>query len=186
MTIKDILRTGASMIGRDDVVEYIDGSAQNVGEQTMPTINLMVNLINLVISELSATFIPMINSETVNVENGKIYYAKLKENAIKIIDVYDIDGKELSAKYTAEYIVVSGDKAIVEYEYAPSNYGLTDTIGYSAKDVSLSTLAYGLIAEYSISQGCFDEAVMWHKRYVESVMAMRKVKNVTVKGRCFV
>ena len=186
MTVKDILKTSASMIGRDDVVEYINGSVQNIGEQTMPTINLMVNLINLVISELSATFIPMINSETVNVENGKIYYSKLKENAIKIINVYDTDGRELSAKYTAEYIDVAGGKVIVEYEYAPSNYGLTDTIGYSAKDVSLSTLAYGLIAEYSISQGCFDEAVMWHKRCVEAVTAMRKMKNVTIKGRCFV
>lgn len=186
MTVKEVLKTVSAMIGREDAISYLNGSTLGVGEETAPTVNLMANLLNLVISELSATFIPMIKTETVTTQNGKVFYASLKENAVRIIKVYDADGKELSIKSNAEYLETEKNTVTVEYEYAPTSYGLTDTIGYTEKEVSLSTLAYGVVAEYSISQGNFDEAVMWHKRYVDSVSQMRKLKNVTVKGRYFV
>ncbi len=186
MTIKDVLIMSASMLGREDVVDYLNGKLQDVGEDTEPTVNLLVNLLNLVISELSATFIPMIKTEKVAISSGKIFYSNLKENAIRIIKVYDNNGNEMSIKQTAEYIAVSGTSATVEYEYSPANYGLSDVIGYTPKEVGVSTLAYGLNAEYSISRGNFEEAVMWHRRYVDSVSELRKVKNVTIKERSFV
>ena len=186
MTVKEILKTTSAMLGREDVNAYLSGDTEAVGENTLPTVGVMVNLLNLVIGELAGTFIPMVKTETAATNDGKVYYADLIERALEIKAVYDLSGDEISYKQSAEFIKVNADKVLVEYEYAPPNYGLEDEIGYTEKDVTAGALAFGLAAEYSISLGSFDEAVMWHKRYVDSIAEQRKLRNVTLKTRSFV
>ncbi|MBR2448717.1 MAG: hypothetical protein IKB30_01205 [Clostridia bacterium] len=186
MTVKEILITTSTMLGREDVTAYLNGDVDSAGENTLPTINVMVNLLNLVIGELAGTFIPMVKSEKISTNNGKVYYTDLTERALEIKNVFDFSGTRVSYRQTAEFIAVSCDNVIVEYEYAPPNYGLDDKIGFTEKDVALGTLAYGLAAEYSISLEDFDQAVMWHKRYVDSIAEHRKVHNATIKERSFV
>ena len=185
MTVKEILKTSSSMLGREDVVEYLNGQKTDTNQYLLSTLNNMVNLLNLVIGELAGTFIPMVKTERVSVINGKIYYKDLSERAIEIRAVYTKDAVKCSFEQTAEYILVNDIEVDVEYEYAPTNYGLEDKIGYSPKEVSCATLSYGLCAEYSISLGDFDQAVMWHKRYVDSVKEHRKITNSKIKERCF-
>ncbi|MBE5734676.1 MAG: hypothetical protein E7347_06520 [Clostridiales bacterium] len=186
MTVKEILKSTASMVGREDVLEYLSGQNTTSNDYVLNSINLMVNLLNLVIGELAGTFIPMIKVQKTPVNNGKIYYKDLIERPMEVRAVYDLEGNKLSFSQTVEYIWVNAFEVNVEYEYAPSNYGLEDQIGYTPKDVSVATLSYGLSAEYSISIGDFDQAVMWHKRYVDSIKEHRKLTNVKTKERCFV
>ena len=186
MTVKDVLKSASNMVGRQDVYAYLDGSISDVGEDTLPAIGVMTNLLNLVVGELAGTFIPMVKSEEVSAEKGKIYFNSLSERCVRIISLLDRQGREISYVHTPEYMEVSSDFAVVEYEYIPPNYGLEDQIGYDQSQVSVGTLAYGLCAEYAISKGSFDEAVMWHDRYVQSVSERRKLKNGQIKKRSFV
>lgn len=183
MTVKEIVKTAASLLSREDVVGYLSGETDAAGEDTLPTINTLVTLINLVISELAGTYIPMVKREEVNADGGKVYYTSLKDTPLKIKKVFDNYGKEIFFSDNALYIEVNEKNVVVEYEFVPPNYGLDENIGYTEKDVSVGTLAFGLLAEYSICKCAFDEAVMWHKRYVDGVNATRKPKNVTTKKR---
>ncbi|MBR2498932.1 MAG: hypothetical protein IKB67_04405 [Clostridia bacterium] len=183
MTVKDIVKSSAALLSREDVCDYLSGKQGGIGDDTVPTLNTMVTLLNLVISELSATYIPMVKREQVEIVGGKLYYTALKNTPLKVLNVYDALGKEIPYSENALYLSVSTDNAIVEYEFVPPNYGLEETIGYTEKDISQGALAFGLAAEYSICKGAFDEAVMWHKRYVESVNNKRKIENVKLKTR---
>jgi len=40
-----------------------------------------------------------------------------------------------------------------------------------------------LSAEYAITQGCFKDAVMWHKRYADGVALLCEPKNSKIKER---
>lgn len=183
MTVKEIIKTSASLLNREDIVAYLEGDDSKVGEQTLPSINTFVILLNLVISELAGTFIPMRKKETVIVENGKIEYSILSERPLKIINVFDVKGDEVNYSDEAFFIKVESGTKQIEYEYAPPNYDLNDTIGYLESDISIGALAYGLSAEFCICKGAFEEAVMWHNRYVESVNKRRMVKNASIKER---
>ncbi len=181
MSIKEILKNAALLLGRDNVIDYCNGVTVN--DDTLRTVNNMTGLINLVLSELACTYIPMVKRETVSASNGKIYYKDLTENALKILGVYNTSGGEVYFKQNAQYLTVNANSVVVEYEYSPSNYGFDDEIGYQEKDVSARVLAYGLCAEFSISEGKFDQAVMWHKRYVDALSEICVPKNSHVKER---
>ncbi len=183
MTVKEIIKTSASLLNREDIVAYLDGENSNVGEQTLPAINTFVTLLNLVISELAGTFIPMRKKETVSIKNGKIEYSLLSERPLRIINVYDLNDRAVNFSDEAFFIKVESGTKQIEYEYAPPNYDLNDAIGYSESDISVGALAYGLTAEFCICKGSFEEAVMWHGRYVESINNRRSVKNASIKER---
>ena len=74
-------------------------------------------------------------------------------------------------------------KVLVEYEYAPDKVGLDDEICYMEKDVPVRVIAYGVAAEYCITEGDFDQAVMWHKRYTDAISDICVPKNTRAAKR---
>ena len=72
----------------------------------------------------------------------------------------------------------------MEYEYAPTNYGLNDSVGFNAK-ITAALLGYGVAAEYCVTQGRFDEAVLWRQRYTAGVERVALPKSATLKDRCW-
>ena len=186
MTIKDVLKITALMIGRGDVIKYLnDDQTASVGVDTVDSVNVLVGLANLVINELSCTYIPMVKLETVSVESGKIYYGNLSEKVLHVREVYSSLGTPVSYTETAKYIAVDLNKVDVEYEYAPKTLGIDEQTGYEEKDVPARVLSYGVAAEFAISEGRFDDAVTFHKRYVDALSEILVPKNVTVKKRSF-
>ena len=94
-----------------------------------------------------------------------------------------MEGKKIDFSLDGSYLLTNAYKCVVEYEYAPKNYGLDDDIGYTEQDISLSALAYGVTAEYCITQGLFEQAVMHHKRFVDNVAEICLPKNKKIKSR---
>ena len=183
MKIKDVIKTAATLLGRGDVVAYIDSGQAEQGAETFQTINAMTNLTNLVVSELSATYIPLKTTETMVATSGRIYYKDFSKTLTKVLGVYS-GSSAVNYGYHPEYIILPYSQSYtVEYEYSPSNLGLDDDIGYLEKDVSTITLAYGLSAEFCITEGSFEQAVMWHKRYADGIEKVCFPKNRKIKER---
>lgn len=181
MYIKDILKTSALLLAKENVLTYLNGDQSNL--TTLATINNMTSLANIVISELASTYIPMVKQEVLSVKDQKIYYTDLSERVLSVLNVTDTEGKEVRHKIFAEYIFLSASTAVVEYEFSPPNYDLLDNVVFSNAQVDERVLAYGLNAEVCISEGRFSEAVTWHKRYVDAIANICKPKNSTVKQR---
>lgn len=184
MLVKEIIEATASVVGRKDVSEYLS-LGKECSEDTLSTVNKLVGLLNMIIGELAGTFIQMIEREKVTAIGGKIYYTALSYQPIEILKVRLADGTEVEYSQTAEFIKVNSESVIVEYAYLPPSYDVNSKIGSFETDIPKSLLIYGLCAEYSICTGAFDEAVLWHDRYVDAVKDARKVKNSKIKGRCW-
>ena len=183
MSIKEIIKITATVIGREDVVEYLEGKVQTPSQEVVDTVEVMVRLANLVINELACSFIPMKKVEKVVVKDGKVYYKDLSYNPLVILNAYDKNENELSFLVKNTHVELDSYTAEIEYSFVPPNYTLDQEIGYQEKDISARVLAYGLCAEYAITQGCFKDAVMWHKRYEDSVYQACAPKNSTIKER---
>ena len=185
MTIKEIVSTASTIIGRQDVYNHLN-QTPTTNEETLKTLDNMVNLINMVVSELAGTFIPMVKKEKIYSNSGKYYYSDFEEKPVEILGVYSEKGNLLSYNQTAEYLETKNCSVVVEYSYIPPKYDINSQIGYSKNQLSPATLVYGLLAEYCIVIGAFDEAVMWHDRFTSGVKEKRKTKNFKIKGRCWV
>lgn len=184
MTIKEIIKTAAVLLGEDELYkELTSGEETAIDAEVLSEINLFAQLSNLLIDELSATYIPLKKEEKVYTSDGKIRYGDLKENAVKILGVYDRYGEKALFTQFTEYMITAAGELTVSYAYTPSTLGLNDKTGYSERDVSVCVLAYGVAAEYCLNKGRFDEAMFWRKRYSDGVEAFCLPKNVKTKRR---
>ena len=186
MNINEIIKKAAVIVGREDVGRFINNDKTEIFEDTEYTLKTFLSLLNLVIQELAATFIPMYKKETVVTKNGVARFADLSFTAMEIVGVYDLDGNAITYEFTPEYIKVDRAQIVIEYEIVPPNYELGQNVDYTEKQVPCVILAYGLVAEYYVNTGRFEQAVSWHQRYVDAINSLRKTKNVKCKSRSFV
>ena len=188
MTVREVLINTGILIGRQDIVSYF-GEQINVGDETYEDVTFLLKIINLVVSELSATYLPLISKQFVTFYDGLLSYDELYGKVVKIINVYDRAGKNVDFIDGAEEILLKDNNSyaelFVEYQYLLEEYTEESEIGYQERDIPARVIAYGVAAEYCISQGKFDEAVMHHKRYMSALQEMKGIKNVKIKGRSF-
>ena len=183
MKIKEIIESCAVYLGKQEIIDYFNGSYEYDTTEIEKNVNSMVKLCNLVISELSCGYIDLVKTEEIDSYNNKINLSTLSQTAVKILEVFDEKGNAIPFKVNSEFIQPIGEAKLIKYKYLAPNYELEDIIGYSEKEISLSTFAYGLCAEYCILECRFDQALMWRNRYVESINMLLKPKNTTLKGR---
>ena len=184
MTIKDIIKTAAVFLNLTDVSDYLTDNTANPSSTTLGSVDSLTRLSNLVISELAASYMPMTFAETVETSDGKILFSELTYNITRVLSVKNEFGLDAEFKLLPEYIKVFGGSYTVEYEYAPSNYGLNATVGFNNK-ITAALLGYGVAAEYCVTQGRFEEAVLWRQRYTAGVERVALPKGSTIKGRCW-
>ena len=180
MTVKEIIKLSATLLGREDIKSYVDGREFASDSDTKRAVDNMIELLNLVVNELCVTYVPMIKTEKVQSINGKVEYKNLSERPIKIYQALDFNGEKLSFNAKPLYLTTSNDVKSVEYSFIPEQYGYEDQIGYTEKDISIRALAFGLCSEFCIVEGEFDKAVVWHERYIDAIKEVCFPKN----GRC--
>lgn len=185
MTVKEVIKIASTLTGREDIVAYVDGKSDTPNKQTLDDTEVMTRLVNLVVNELACSFIPLVNSQQVYASDRKVYYKNLSKNPLQILNVYDSKGNSVMGKVHHDHVQVFDNYVTVEYSYFPTQYGLEDKLEYQERNVPSRVLAYGVIAEYSIIQGCYKDAVMWHKRYEDSVAEICVPKNSRIKGRAW-
>ncbi|MBO4251965.1 MAG: hypothetical protein J5911_04835 [Clostridia bacterium] len=184
MTIKDIIKTAAVYLNLTDVIGYLDNDIADPSSSTLSQTDRLTRLANLTISELAASYVPMVCSQQVTAENGRIVFSDLTYNVTRILSVKNQFGQDAEFKIFPEYIEVFGGTYTIEYEYAPSNYGLNGTVGFNKK-VTAALLGYGVAAEFCVMEGRFEEAILWRKRYTYGVERIAIPKNAAMKGRCW-
>lgn len=185
MTIKDIIKSAATFLNLTDVTDYLNSnSSSSPATATASAVDSLTRLSDLVISELAASYIPMTCAETVQTSDGKIVFANLTHNVTRILSVKNQFGHDAEFRLFPEYLKVFGGEYTVEYEYAPENYGLNDSVGFK-NDVTAALLGYGVAAEYCVTQGRFEEAILWRKRYTAGVERIVIPRSAKMKGRCW-
>lgn len=186
MTVKEVIKVCATFLGRDNVIEYLDNPSAICDTVVYNTVNTLTRLTNTVVSELACNFLPMIQRETIAVNNGKLSYTQLSETPLEILGVYDELGKEISFEITEKYVEVAYPLVKVEYKYLPSAYGLEDKIGFADGKISVTALAYGVTAEFCLTEKAFEQSLLWHERYVDAVSKLNKPKNTLIRQRRFI
>ena len=181
MTVKDVIKVQSTLLGLEDVIDYFINQPAYPATATVQAVDLMTRCINLVVSELAGSYIPM--KATLNASSNEIEFKDFPNAVLEIIGVTDKNGKSKKYGFTPTKLTGLSAGDIIEYAYLPKVYGVEDEIGYNETDIPIRLLAYASCAEYSLAERAFDEAIMWRNRYIEELKSFLKPKNFKIKER---
>ena len=190
MTIKEIVKLSATYLGLYDVLSLLAKTDETGGilsgdEAGVKETNLLTLCSNIIVDELACTYFPMIKTEKKNAVNGKILFSELSENVTEIKKVENVAGRDIRFVSGFDGIEVSEGVAVITYRFSPPNYGLDETVAFK-EDIPLRIMAYGVCAEYCLTEKNFDESVMWRNRFVNSLCEFIKPENKRIKERSFI
>lgn len=114
---------------------------------------------NVVENELALDYLPLYATHVCN--SNIVNYAEFEYNPVRIV------GCNCKFKIYPTHIEAKETITNIQYAYTPNNKELYDECSYS-KDF-LKCLAYGTISEYLTTQGFYEEAVLWNKKYKKEI-----------------
>ena len=168
MTVGEIISLGALLSGKDDIsADFAAGDANGNDAE----IKKFFTAYNLTVSELSEEVEPLIKTETIVTDGGKILFTELSEKIKRIIDIKE-NGRTVAFKVFPQYALTSAAVAEVTYAYSPEYVSSGEEIcPYDERTFSKRTLATAVAAEYLLTIGLFDEAVNLRKRFEDEISA---------------
>ena len=85
-----------------------------------------------------------------------------------------------------EYLKTDVGKVKIRYTYTPEEKVIKDDSDYVLY-VSQRLFVYGILAEYCLGEGMFEEAAVWDKKYKDAIRAACKAVPCTrIKSRKWV
>lgn len=188
MTVGSIISTASFLTGNTELSKKISDCLSGndvLTKEESAEVEKLIKCYNVTVSELSEEYFPLLKRENVRLKNGKFYYKDLKKDALEIKNVF-FDGEPISFKVYTEYFTADKDEVEVEYVFRCKNKNrLTDECEYDGKDVSERIIAEGVVSEWLMNAGMFDEAISRRAKYVNSlknVMLKRKVGKIKARG----
>ena len=168
---------------------YLGDEDASINTQTAqhPKLKLLVKCANLVIKEIAGEYLPLLEEEEVEAQDGKIYFEGLLHKVLEVRKVVDLDSSLTSDFYhTPTHCQLLNDgvkRARIVYSYMPLDIDIEEECPLPPL-VTAKTLALGICAEYSMISGMYEQSVMYSDRFKQDMRtAVRKKGEIKIKPR---
>ncbi|MBE5743483.1 MAG: hypothetical protein E7358_02065 [Clostridiales bacterium] len=172
MKVLDVILTAVKILGDENLYSYlIDENSSLSGYQNDS--ELLLIAYNQAIISLSMYF-PLSFSETLLPTSGTVKYEKFTFNPYKILSVTP---KNACSKFKVLPTEILTDSEItVEYNYFVESQDYEDKFPYENGVVNSTTISYGIISEYLLYKGRYDESVAYNDKFVTSLKNLANYK----------
>lgn len=126
--------------------------------------NELLTIFNLIEQELALEYFSLYSNEEWG-NYPKVYYKEFSKRPIRITSC-----ENTTYQLHEQYIITKNKKPLgrVEYQYLPDEkIHITDLTEYD--DTFLYIYMYGIISEYYLQQGNYDEAYIWNMKYKTAI-----------------
>lgn len=180
MKVNDVLKIVLLYLGYID--EY-DLSREDTYNHPDKVLSSLIRCINLVNSELTSDYLPLVTLENVEEINNEILYENLNKPIINILSIKQ-NGVELMYKALPDRLLLDTSGIVeVVYSYLPEYVNYGDEIEYKSR-ITARTFALGVCAEYALINNLFEESIAFERRYKDALkIAVRKKSEIRVKAR---
>ena len=172
MKVLDVIASALKLIGRRELIEYIEDPSNAFDEDAGDVIETLLYCFNAVEDELARKYIPLVAREEMSCDDKKFYYSDFEHYPVKIKKV-TVDGRTVTFEVLAKYMQTDAKNISVEYEYAPTRKSVTDNSDYG-DEVGEYLIALGIASEYSVINGEAEMADRWEKRYREQLDSVQR------------
>lgn len=184
MTVKSILKLATGLLNRKDLLSYLNGESVEDEERVKSDIDTLVVCYNVVAEEISTVYTKVVYTQKLTVTAGVLKYNQFTYNPVKILSVKDVDGNEIACTILPTELRTNTSRIVVEYTYIPPKLKLEDNSDFTNTEVKERVLGYGIVTEFCLIKGMYEEAVLWHDKYVTSLKnTLSNKKLQKIKGR---
>ncbi len=182
MTIGDILFYVADVCGREELKEKIKRKEVDFEDSEVEKI---LSCYSLLVGELCDEIEPLVSFQELESDDGNFYYENFEFRPTKILKVEE-NGVNKKFQNLLTHLKTDAKKITVTYERAPKKpTALEDECEFS-NVFSLRVLGSGLVAEYFLTIGLFDEAIVWRNRFEDAIKTYSiKKKRKILKQRAW-
>lgn len=183
MTVKEVVILCSELLDYEELTAYLNNQSSTDEERIKSDAKLLLKCFNLVTDEISREYFTLTEIETFTPVNGEISFEKFTFNPVLIKSVKGYDYSNVKYKINPVKIFTDA-KVTVEYAYACPERNLDDKCDFTATKISKRILAYGVVYEYLLIKGAFEEAVAWRDKYqtgLRSVLSVNKSKKVKAR-----
>lgn len=165
MTVIEVINAAAVELGLDsDVQEYLSG----ISTQGKQDAEALLRCYNNVENELALDYLPLYAEEELETETGVIRYGELSKPVVRILKVTDAWGNDSAFKLFPEYLKTQAGRVLVRYAYTPTEKSFGDECEFHTL-VSLRLFVYGVVAEFCLLGGRYEESAVWDRKYKEAI-----------------
>jgi hypothetical protein len=183
MTVKSILKLATSLLNRKDFLSYLE-SGSSLDVNIKDEIDTLVACYNVVAEELSTVYDKIVYTQKLTVSNGVLKYTQFTYNPVKILSVKDNDGKDVDCEILPTELRTNVSRIVVEYTYIPKKRLLDDESDFKNTPFKERVFAYGIATEYLLIKGSYEEASLWHDKYLGAIKNSLSIKGSSkIKGR---
>jgi hypothetical protein len=172
MTVLECINATATELGMGERVrKYLEGFTSE-GEAEA---HELLRCFNLVENELALDYLPLYAEDEIVTDTGVVYFSELAKRPVRVVEVRDGQGNDLSFRLYPEYLKTAVGKIVVRYAYVPEEKGFQEESDF-ALFASVRLFAYGMACEYLTVNGDFEEAGVWDKKYKEAIACAYRSK----------
>ena len=119
----------------------------------------LLTCFNTIEQELALNYLPLYATHQCN--SKVVYYSDFEYSPVRIV------GCNCKFKLYPTHIESHDDITHIDYAYTPHFKNLYDECSYN--ELFEKCLSYGVIAEYLLSQGFYEESIRWSSKYKHEI-----------------
>lgn len=148
--------------------------AEDVDGESSAMIEKLLKCANLAYEEIVTEYIPILNTETVSVIDGKVLFSNLSKPICGVISVKNENGVDVKYSLSADHISLSAESAQITYQTIPAQLalGAEPSVLFPER-----LLAYGIAREYLFLQDQSAEALIYEKRFKDALTSFVRKKS---------
>lgn len=178
MKLKEVVEIALTYLGDDDA---------SVSAQTAkhPKNQLLIKCANLMLKEIATDYMPLVESETIALKDGKFDYDLFAHRVLEILKIVDVtSGTSVKFEQKPSFCVVfSKGNVEVRYSYLPEDISVEDECVMSSK-ITSKTLALGAASEYCLIEGMYEQSALFGDKFREEMKNIcRRNNEIRVKPR---
>lgn len=174
MTVLDVVCSAVKMLGDIDLHDYLAGKASGQAEYLNDK-ELLLIAYNQAI-ETAVNYCPLVYTQSLSPVSGSVKYQKFSKNPYKILKITTTDSLQSVEILPTE--IKTNSKITVEYVYVPTVSTLNDSFVYEFSPLSKTDVAYGVLSEYLIYKGRFEEASAYLDKFITTLKNSSGIKRV--------
>lgn len=178
MKVKDIVLSAAQVLGiQEGVASYFDGSAETFKREG----ELLLACFNAVECGLALEYLPLYAEDELLTPTKRLEFSSFTYAPVRILNVADQKGNAVAYTLYPKYLNAQVGRLKVTYTYTPDKKDIDGESDFSLL-VADTLFVYGVLAEYCMAEGRFEEASEWDKKYkeaIESVIRTRSCKRLS-------
>ncbi len=178
MTVREVVLQAARVLELETrIMEYIDDGEDYAEHEA----KLLLGCFHAVECNLALNYLPLYAEDTLRTTTGRLEFSAFENSPVKIIGVTDENGDPVQYTLYPKYLKTKVGTMSVTYTYTPSEKTWEEESDFSSL-MPDRVLVYGILAEYCLIVGRYDDAAEWDKKYkaeVESVFKKRTCQRLS-------